>query len=250
MVDLLLIGIGAGHPDHLTGSARQALAQADLVLIPFKGEEKSDLAALRHHLVAQFRPPNAQVACFDMPVRDPSLPYLEGVDAWHDAIAAQWADAIAAHPSAERIALLVWGDPSLYDSTLRIAGRLKPLPRVRVFPGLTSLQLLTAAHAIPLNTLGGEVLITTGRKLKALGWPDRARTVAVMLDGDCAFRHLDAADLHIWWGAYLGMQEERLVSGPLRKVGKDIMRLRAAARDRNGWIMDTYLLRDAAAERD
>ncbi|MCA3862067.1 MAG: hypothetical protein IOB81_25890, partial [Burkholderia sp.] len=47
-----------------------------------------------------------------------------------------------------RLALLVWGDPALYDSSLRIAERLQAggLPlRVRVVPGLTSLQLLTAA---------------------------------------------------------------------------------------------------------
>ena len=51
------------------------------------------------------------------------------------------------------VALMVWGDPALYDSTLRIARRLTPCPRLRVVPGITAVQALTAAHAIPLNTV-------------------------------------------------------------------------------------------------
>ncbi|MFT6784926.1 MAG: precorrin-6A synthase, partial [Dinoroseobacter sp.] len=37
MKTLLLIGIGTGNPDHLTGQARKAIAGADLILIPDKG---------------------------------------------------------------------------------------------------------------------------------------------------------------------------------------------------------------------
>jgi precorrin-6A synthase len=151
--------------------------------------------------------------------------------------------AVADHPGARRVALLVWGDPSLYDSTLRIAERLTPRPTVRVIPGLTSLQLLTAAHAIPLNTLGGEVLVTTGRQLQAQGWPERVDSLAVMLDGTCAFQHLDPAGLRIWWGAYLGMRQETLLQGPLASVGAEILETRARLRTDHGWIMDTYLLR-------
>ena len=49
---------------------------------------------------------------------------------------------------------MVWGDPSLYDSTLRIAERLDPIPSVKVVPGITSIQALAAAHQIPINDLG------------------------------------------------------------------------------------------------
>src|SRR3546814_14077283 len=66
-------------------------------------------------------------------------------------------------PNGGRLALLVWGDPSLYDSSLRIAGRL-PGVKVRVIPGITSIQALTAAHGICLNDLAEPVLITTGRR--------------------------------------------------------------------------------------
>ncbi|MET0269623.1 MAG: precorrin-6A synthase (deacetylating), partial [Sphingomonas sp.] len=174
-------------------------------------------------------------------------PYLPAVRAWHAAIAAAWREAIATHlPRGGRLALLVWGDPSLYDSTLRIAERLRAggmAMRVAVVPGITSLQALTAAHAIPLNTLGGPVLVTTGRRLAEAGWPAGVDTVAVMLDGDTAFTRLDPADTRIWWGAYLGMAQQALMAGPLADVADAIRVRRRALRDRHGWIMDIYLLR-------
>ncbi len=204
MKTLLLIGIGTGNPDHLTGEARKAIAASEVILIPHKGDEKSDLADLRAGIVADIRPLDDTVRLFQMPVRDPALPYLQAVEAWHDEIARRWASVAG---EAETVALLVWGDPSLYDSTLRIAERLDPKPQLKVIAGLTSLQLLTAAHAIPLNTLAAPVTITTGRQLRDHGWPEGAETLAVMLDGACAFQGLEAEAFEIWWGAYVGMAE-------------------------------------------
>ncbi|WP_299153335.1 precorrin-6A synthase (deacetylating) [uncultured Tateyamaria sp.] len=241
MIELFLIGIGTGNPDHLTGEARHAIAQADLFLVPNKGAGKSDLADLRTQIIDTVRG-DATVAMFDMPVRDESKPYLARVDAWHDEIAVIWADTIAQHPNARRIALLVWGDPSLYDSTLRIAARLDPAPRITVIAGITSIQALTAAHAIPLNTLNGPVTISTGRQLRDHGWPDGCETLVVMLDGACAFQDLEGA-YDIWWGAYLGMEEQVLAAGRLPDITEQIIAKRAAARAAHGWIMDTYLLR-------
>ncbi|NUR99455.1 MAG: precorrin-6A synthase (deacetylating), partial [Kribbellaceae bacterium] len=43
--------------------------------------------------------------------------------------------------------------------------------------------------------------------------------------------------------AYLGTPDELLISGPLHEVAPEIEKLRAEARERKGWIMDTYLLR-------
>ena len=241
MIQLSLIGIGTGNPDHLTGEARAAIAAADLFLIPRKAE-KSDLADLRTQIIDTVRD-DAIVAPFDMPVRDDALPYLDRVEAWHDEIARIWTDTIANHPEAQTVALLVWGDPSLYDSTLRIAARLSPAPQVRVIAGITSVQALTAAHAIPLNTVNAPVTISTGRRLRDHGWPDGCETLVVMLDGACAFRDLDPDGFDIWWGAYLGMPEQILAHGRLRDVRNDIVARRAKARDAHGWIMDTYLLR-------
>lgn len=244
MIELLVIGIGTGNPDHLTGEARGAIAAADLFLVPHKAG-KSDLADLRTHIIALVRS-DARIAMFDMPVRDDALPYLERVDAWHDAIAHVWATTLAAHPWAERVALLVWGDPSLYDSTLRIAARLSPVPHLRVVAGITSLQALTAAHAIPLNTLNAPFTVSTGRRLREYGWPQACETLVVMLDSECSFQQLDGDGFDIWWGAYLGMDEQILEAGRLGEAGPRILKARAAARARHGWIMDTYLLRHRA----
>ncbi len=241
MTQLFLIGIGTGNPDHLTGEARRAIARADLFLVPRKAE-KSDLADLRTQIIDTVRD-DATIAYFDMPVRDDTLPYLDRVERWHDHIARIWVATMAAYPGAQSVALLVWGDPSLYDSTLRIAARLDPAPQVRVVAGITSVQALTAAHAIPLNTLNAPVTISTGRRLRDEGWPATCETLVVMLDGTCAFQDLDGQAFDIWWGAYLGMPEQILAHGRLGDVRDRIIAERAAARAAHGWIMDTYLLR-------
>ncbi len=255
-IALRLIGIGTGNPGHLTLQAIAALNCADLVLIPRKGADKADLADLRRMICATHLSAPAQVVEFDMPMRDAtSAPYLDGVNDWHDAIAATWASLIATHrPQGGRVALLVWGDPSLYDSSLRIAERLKrngerdgSTLHVEVTPGLSTLQLLTAAHAIPLNTLAAPVLITTGRHLRENGWLAGVDTIVVMLDGACAFQTLPPDDLHIYWAAYLGMPQQLLLSGPLADIGERIVIARAAARAEHGWIMDAYLLRRGTA---
>ena len=242
MIQLHLIGIGTGNPDHLTLQAVKALNAADLVMIPHKGTQKADLADLRRKICAEvITNPLVQLVEFDLPVRDAANPdYRDGVNLWHDAIAAVWAQTIALHPAATKVALLVWGDPSLYDSTLRIAARL-PV-QVHVVPGITSVQALTAAHAIPLNDLGAAVTITTGRQLQDR-WPDGADTLVIMLDGNCTFQTLDPTDIFIWWGAYVGMKEQIVLSGPLADISAQIIETRAKARAAHGWIMDIYILR-------
>ncbi|MCU0904366.1 MAG: precorrin-6A synthase (deacetylating) [Tabrizicola sp.] len=243
MTTLWLIGIGTGNPDHVTGQAIKALNAADLILIPRKGTAKSDLAEVRELILSHVLTNPVPVAHYDVPQRADQDDYLGAVNDWHDAIARAWADTIAAHrPGAANVALMVWGDPSLYDSTLRIAARLAGVS-VKVIPGITSLQALTAAHAIPLNTLAAPVTITTGRQLRDHGWPDGATTLAVMLDKGGAFTTLDPAGTDIWWGAYVGMPEETLIQGPLAKVSDEILATRARLRAEHGWIMDIYLLR-------
>ncbi|WP_370251279.1 precorrin-6A synthase (deacetylating) [Nioella sp.] len=248
MISLDLIGIGTGNPAHLTLQAIERINAADLVLIPTKGADKDDLAGLRRQICAQvLTNPKTQVAEFALPVRDPAITdYRARVDAWHDAIAGIWADTIRANlGDGARVAFLVWGDPSLYDSTLRIADRvaaLLPL-KVRVTPGITSIQALTAAHAIPLNQINGPVVVTTGRQIRDNGFPPGTDTAVVMLDGELSFRHLDPEGLHIWWTGYAGMENEISLSGPVASVTEAIAEARASARAAHGWIMDIYLLR-------
>lgn len=250
MIDLHLIGIGTGNPDHLTAQAARAMNSADLILLPRKGKAKSDLIDLRRSICAQVLTAPVRIVEFDLPVRVAEGEYLGAVNDWHDAIADVWAEQIATHlPEGGKLALLVWGDPSLYDSTLRIADRLKAGGMdlaVHVVPGITSIQALTAAHAIPLNPLAAPVAITTGRMLRQEGWPPAADTVVVMLDSGCAFDTLDPAGIAIWWGAYLGMEHQALEQGPLAEAAPRIGALRSELRRRHGWIMDVYLMRREA----
>lgn len=246
MLTISLIGIGCGDPAQLTLAAISAINAADLILIPRKGEEKSDLAELRREVCARvLTGGTTRLVEFDLPARDVDREdYRGGVDDWHDAIAAVWSREIGKHLGAGgRVAFLIWGDPSLYDSSLRIARRLDPLPELEVIPGVTAIQALCAAHAIPLNEIGAPFLVTTGRQLREGGWPHCVETVVVMLDGGTAFQSLDPAGLHIWWGAYLGMPHQIIFSGPLAEVGGKIVDAREKARARLGWIMDSYILK-------
>lgn len=242
---LTLIGIGTGNPEHLTLQAIRAINAQDLILIPQKGEGKADLAELRRAICDEVLTNEAtQIAEFDLPVRDEAtVDYRARVDDWHDAIALAWERAIARHRSALSVALLVWGDPSLYDSTLRIASRLDPAPTIEVIPGITSLHALTAAHAISVNDIGAPFIVTTGRRLGDEGWPPGVDTAVVMLDGGCAFQALPQEGIHIWWGGNVGMKEQIICEGMLADVGDRIIQMRAEARARHGWIMDIYILR-------
>lgn len=236
---LTFIGIGTGNPDHLTLAGQTAIRAADCVLIPRKGTDKDDLADIRRAIVLQ-ADPTAQMVEYQVPQRDTEIAYDEAVEQWHDAIARVWMSSMP--EAAEKIAFLVWGDPSLYDSSLRIAARLRPEPKTAVVPGITALQALTAAHRIPLNDINQPVLITTGRQLREHGWPSGTNRIAVVLDGTCSFQSLDPTGIQIWWGAFLGMPNEILRAGPLDEVCREIVDLRRRARDDHGWIMDTYLL--------
>ncbi|MDM7463711.1 precorrin-6A synthase (deacetylating) [Tepidimonas taiwanensis] len=249
-IELTLVGMGTGNPQHITQEGVQALRAADVILLPRKGEEKAALAAARLEVCRQVWPQGdgPRWAWFDMPYRHAASTtdaYRAEVQRWHDAIAQAWRDALcAALPQGGRVAMLVWGDPSIYDSTLRIAQRLaQRVPMTtRVVPGVSALQALAAAHAIALTEVSAPLLVTSARWLRENGWPEGIQTLAVMLDGEGVFQALSAPDVYIWWGAYLGMPQQLLCAGPLAAVGADIAALRRQARQQHGWIMDTYLL--------
>jgi precorrin-6A synthase len=246
-----VIGIGAGDPDYVTAQAVAALNDTQVFFAMDKGLNrdgtKDDLMALRREVCERFiREPGYRFVELPDPPRARSASdgpaYLQAVADWHAARADVWARALCDELPDDGVgAFLAWGDPSLYDSTLRIldlvAGRMDL--DYDVIPGITAIQALTARHRIPLNDVGEPVLITTGRRLRAEGLSGAA---LVMLDGDCAFLGCPS-ETEIWWGAYLGTPNEVLVAGTVGEVGEHIAAIRAEARERHGWIMDTYLLR-------
>lgn len=239
MKTILIVGIGTGNPEHLTVQAINALNRADVLFIPDKGEGKADLADLRREIVARYvTNPSGRVVEYAVPKRDAAnLDYAAGVDAWHAALAERFISLLETVPEGGAGAFLVWGDPGLYDSTIRIVDRLRADHAVEIIPGITSIQALTAAHGIALNRIGEPVHITTGRKLSRV-----ADDTVVMLDGQTAFTNADP-DLDIFWGAYLGTPDEITIAGRLGDVSDRIVETRRTARARHGWIMDTYLLR-------
>jgi precorrin-6A synthase len=69
----------------------------------------------------------------------------------------------------------------------------------------------------------------------------------VMLDAECSFKTISDPEIDIYWGAYIGTEDEILVSGNLKGRMHDIERIRSVAKEKKGWIMDTYLLRKTTA---
>ncbi|WP_421121433.1 precorrin-6A synthase (deacetylating) [Aquihabitans daechungensis] len=250
-----VIGIGSGDPRHVTVQGLDAIAGSDAFLVVDKGASGADLADVRRQILDVHRP-DGRYRWIDVPEvpRDRApADYSGEVRSWHEQRADRFEAALRDDVGEdETAAVLVWGDPALYDSTLRIlddvaARNTVPFTR-SVVPGITSVAALAAAHQIPLHRIGEPMLITTGRRLVAEdGWPASVPNAIVMLDGDCSFRHLvgrpDAAGAHIWWGAYVGSPGEILIAGPLAEVSETIEQVRAAAKDERGWIMDLYLLR-------
>lgn len=245
-----VIGIGVGDPGYLTVQAIEALNDTAVFFAMDKGEAKSDLVALRREICSRFiRTPGYRFVELPDPRRAAAADgagYRDAVATWHAARARLWATAIRDELGPDGVgAFLAWGDPSLYDSTLRIIDAVAAEVdfSLDVIPGITAVQALTARHRIPLNEVGEPVVITTGRQVREHGLAG-AESFVVMLDGDCSFLTCPGAT-RIWWGAYLGTADELLVEGTVADVGERIVALRAEARARHGWIMDTYLLRTA-----
>lgn len=245
-----VIGIGAGNPDDITIAAIKALNAADVFFVIDKPGARDELSRARLEVISRHVTQSAyRTVVVEDPERDRSADaYVEAVEEWRARRAAMWGRLICDELAAgEHGAFLVWGDPALYDSTIAVLDRVAAggivAFELEVIPGISAVASLTARHGIALNRVGGAVQITTGRRLLA-GLDADAADVVVMLDAGCAFASVASrGDLEIFWGAYLGTDDELLVSGRLEDVAEEIVRVRAAARDRKGWIMDTYLLR-------
>jgi precorrin-6A synthase len=255
MRKLYIIGIGSGNPEHITVQAIKALNKVDVFFVLNKGDAKSDLMRLRKEICEQYidEPSYRTVEIAD-PQRDPSIDsYTLRVETWHQQRAQIYEDLIQNELKEDECgAFLVWGDPSLYDSTLRVLDHIIARGIVHfdheVIPGITSIQTLAARHKITLNGIGESICITTGRQLSA-GVVANTENVVVMLDGKSSFREVLDEGVEIYWGAYVGSDKEILVSGRLTEKLESIEAARRAAREENGWVMDIYLLRNPSVRR-
>ncbi|MFF3736523.1 precorrin-6A synthase (deacetylating) [Streptomyces sp. NPDC002566] len=252
-----VIGIGAGDPDQLTLQAVKALRDSAVFFVLDKGEAKSDLTRLRREILRTHLPEGSyRVVEARDPERDrraDGAAYAPAVGDWREARAGLCERLIGEELGADETgAFLVWGDPALYDGTLGVLEEVLARGRVAfeydVVPGISSVSALAARHRTGLSRVARPVQITTGRRL-AEGFPEGVDDVVVMLDAHQAFRAYADQDVDIYWGAYVGTPDEILVSGPVAEAGPRIERLRAEARARKGWIMDTYLLRRRPDDR-
>ncbi|NYG54530.1 precorrin-6A synthase (deacetylating) [Nocardioides perillae] len=249
-----VVGVGPGGADQVTLEALAALRACDYLVVadkPQRGGAPDPLVEARERLLDRHlgdaRPPLVRVVDppRDRTARGTATPadYERAVEAWHDARAAAYAEAIAAH--AGDPGFLVWGDPAFYDSTIRVLERVAAqLPlRVTVVPGVSSVQLLAARHGLVLHDVGRPVHVTTGRAVLAA--VDAGQTnLVVMLNRDLApLADLRVADWQVWWGGNLGTASERLVAGRVGDVLDALDRARVACREETGWVMDAFVLR-------
>lgn len=245
-----IVGIGCGHPDQLTVEAIDALRSCDvaIVLRKHRPDGPDPLVAARQAILDRYAP-SLRVVQLDDPERDRSAAstataagYQSVVADWHDA-RAQAYEAVLLQESGD-VALLVWGDPAWYDSTIRVVEKVLARGNVtfewEVIPGISALQLLAARHRIVLHEVGQPVVVTTGRRLRdavAAG----ADNILVMLTATFDVTGLD--DWDIWWGANLGTPSEQLLAGRVADVAPAIAAARERAKGDAGWVMDVYLLR-------
>jgi precorrin-6A synthase len=207
------------------------------------------LLALRRAIVDAHAGGAVQVVAVRDPQRDRSTElttagYERAVADWHDARAAAYADVLRTRGGTA--AFLVLGDPSLYDSTIRVVDKIKELGvsvDLDVLPGISAPQLLAARHRIVLHEVGRPVHITTGRRLQQAVAAGQDNIVAMLNPPPHRLDLTGLDDWAVWWGANLGASGERLVAGRLGDVVEHIADARAKAHAEAGWVMDLFLLR-------
>ena len=248
MKKIYLIGIGPGNPDYLTVQAIEAMKGVDVFFFLEKRKGDEDFLKIRREILERYLDSGTyRVVSARIPKRKKGGNYVEEVKAWREEVAEVVAGLIKNEmEEGENAALLIWGDPSLYDGHLEMLQHILKRGVIdfeyEVIPGITSVQLLAARHKIPLNRIGEPIVITTARKLKECETDEVINTV-VLLDSRATFKRFEDTDIDIYWGGYLGTEDEILLSGKLRDIIEDIKRIRIEAKKKKGWLMDTYILR-------
>jgi precorrin-6A synthase len=246
-VRVRILGIGMG-PQHVTAEVAEALQSVDYVLAAFKGAD-DELLALRWAIVDAYTDGSVDVVAVRDPERDraPDLDaagYQRAVADWHDARAEAYAEVLRERGGTA--AFLVLGDPSLYDSTIRVIEKMQKLGvpiEFDVLPGISAPQALAARHRIVLHEVGRSVHVTTGRLLQEAVAAGQDNIVAMLNPPPERLDLTGLDDWSVWWGANLGATGERLAAGRLGDVLDQIAEIRSEARAEAGFVMDIYLLR-------
>ena len=233
MIKVLGIGMGLHQ---ITAEVADALRRCDYVIAASKRDDDG-LLALRREICDAYGLPLIAVPDPERD-REPAGDggYVSAVADWHQARVEAYRRVIEERGGIP--AFLVWGDPALYDSTIRIVRELDP--DYEVFAGISAPQLLAARHRIVLHEIGQPVLITTQRQLAGAIAEGAENVVAMLTSG---FSEAGIEDWRIWWGVNLGTPSERLVAGVVGDVADEIREARDAAKAEAGWVMDLFLVR-------
>jgi precorrin-6A synthase len=249
MKKILIIGIGAGDPDYLTIQAVKALNRVDVFFLMDKGADKAGLNAFRREICKRYIEGSTyRFVEADSPAWErQSSDYEATIGDLNEEKRHRFERLIAdGMRDGECAGILIWGDPTLYDSTVRIVEAIAASGThqidYEVIPGISSIQALAARHKTTLNRIGQPIEVTTGRRL-AEAFPRMADSVVVMLDAHDTYKRFVGQDIDIYWGAYVGTADEILIAGKVTEVADRIERERRDARQRHGWIMDSYLMR-------
>ncbi len=214
-------------------AAVHALNDVDVFLVADKQRGVDDLVSVREEICRRHITGEYRVIVVPDPPRDRAPErYGSEVRDWHAARAEAYETVLREQVlDGETVGFLVWGDPSLYDSTIRVVERIRERGIVDldydvIPPGVSSVQMLAARHRLVLNRIGGPITITTGRRL-ARDVAAGGDNLVVMLDGGLACTELPGGEWDIWWGgANLGTSDEELVAGRLSEVRGDVSRRR------------------------
>ena len=122
MKKILIIGIGAGDPEYVTVQAINAMNRADVFFVMDKGVSKAKLVQVRKEIIERY-------------VKERDYRIVEATSPERQRDVASYVDAVETLNHEKQVvfeclieeelrdgecgAFLVWGDPSLYDSTLR-----------------------------------------------------------------------------------------------------------------------------------
>ena len=182
MRTVLVIGIGAGDPDHLTVEAARALEPGRRRL---RRWTRGRTGPTWPRCGARSSPATSSArrgrSWPTDPARELGGPsYRDDVAAWHEQRLAIYERFIGDElADGEAGAFLVWGDPALYDSTLRILDQVRERGRGRVrrsrsCPASAASQVLAARFA-PAAARRGRARAHHDGPAAGQGWPDGRR---------------------------------------------------------------------------
>lgn len=167
MLKIFLVGMGTGNTEHITMEGIKILKKSDLILLPKKNSKKEELFDIRKKICMSIIKNKSLIKEYKIPERLKSSSYYNSVSIWHKKISQNIMEIISEFEKKNlNLTFLIWGDSSLYDSTLRMISKMNINYELKIIPGVSSIQALTSAHLISLNEIGESVSYYNWQKVE------------------------------------------------------------------------------------